>query len=110
MPGPFIEGTEHFPKMEGPADGARAAAYDRLAGAIAANVDATAGLFPPGVSPDPATVGDEIARLVDLPAGQRPFRTSVDYSDYGDQAITAVAEAQKRRLFQRMKLEQLLPA
>ena len=109
MPGPFTDGTEHFPKMEAPADGDRAAAYERLATALAANGEATAGLIPPGVVADPAAVGDDIARLVDLPDGQRPYRTSVDFSDYGDVPATAVIESQKRRLFQRMKLERLLP-
>lgn len=109
MPGPFIRGTEHFPKLEAPADAEVAAAYDRLTEAIAVKEKATAALFPPGADPDPVTVADEIVRIVDLPRGTRPFRVSVDFSDYGDQAITAVAEAQKRRLFRRMGLERLLP-
>lgn len=109
MPGPFTEGTEHFPKMEAPADKARAAAYDRLTDALAANGEVTAGLIPPGVDADPASVGEEIARLVDLPDGRRPYRTAVDFSDYGDVPATAVIESQKRRLFRRMKLERLLP-
>ena len=29
-------------------------------------------------APDPQTVADAVARLVDTPAGERPFRTPVD--------------------------------
>ncbi len=110
MPGPFMQGTEHFPKLEGPADETRSTGYDRLTEALAANGDATAALIAPGVDADPAAVGDEIARLVDLPNNERPYRTAIDFSDYGDVPITAVVESQKRRLFQRLKLERLLPA
>jgi NAD(P)-dependent dehydrogenase (short-subunit alcohol dehydrogenase family) len=74
MPGPFIEGTEHFPKMEAPVDADVAADYDRLTEAIATNEKATAGLFPPGVDADPVAVAEEIARVIDRPRGTRPFR------------------------------------
>ncbi len=110
MPGPFTEGTEHFPKMEPHADAARAQGYDRLANALAANGAATEALIAPGVKADPAAVGDEIARLVELADHERPYRTAVDFSDYGDVPVTAVVESQKRRLFQRLNLESLLPA
>jgi NAD(P)-dependent dehydrogenase (short-subunit alcohol dehydrogenase family) len=108
MPGPFMKGTEHFANAEIPADEEAAKANARLADAIAANGAATAGLFAPGEDPDPITVAHEITRLVALPPADRPYRTSVDFSDYGDQPISAVSDAQRVRLFRRMGFGHLL--
>ena len=55
-------------------------------------------------------VADEIARVLALPAGQRPRRTTVDYSDYGAEAVNAVAEAQTARIFRIIGYDHLLTA
>lgn len=109
MPGPFTQGTAHFPNAGFPADTKVASAYDAEYGAaLAGNGAATESLFPPGVVQDVQAVADEIARVVGLPAGSRPYRSSVDFSDFGDVPVTAVATAQRERLLRRMGLEDTL--
>jgi NAD(P)-dependent dehydrogenase (short-subunit alcohol dehydrogenase family) len=109
MPGPFTQGTAHFPDAGFPADTEVASAYDAEYGeALAGNQAATESLFAPGVQQDVQAVADEIARVVGLPAGSRPYRSSVDFSDFGDLPVTAVATAQRERLLRRMRLEDTL--
>ena len=109
MPGPFTQGTAHFPNAGFPADTDVASAYDADYGpALAANGAATEALFPPGVEQDVQAVADEIARVVALPAGSRPYRSSVDFSDFGDVPVTQVATAQRERLLRRMGLADTL--
>ncbi|GHO56622.1 SDR family oxidoreductase [Ktedonobacter robiniae] len=79
MPGPFTQGTSHFPDATRPADRATTAAYARLDSMVARNEEATSGLFTPGVDAHPQAVADEFVRLVSLPAGTRPLRTVVDF-------------------------------
>jgi Short-chain alcohol dehydrogenase of unknown specificity len=81
MPGPFTQGTEHFPDASHPADTATEAAYSRLDSMVARNEDATSGLFTPGIDANPQAAADEFVRVVSLPAGTRPFRTVVDFSN-----------------------------
>ncbi len=81
MPGPFTQGTEHFPDATRPADTATSAAYARLDGMVARNEEATSSLFTPGVDANPQAVADEFTRIVGLPAGTRPFRSVVDFSN-----------------------------
>ncbi|HEX4248465.1 MAG TPA: SDR family NAD(P)-dependent oxidoreductase [Pseudonocardia sp.] len=109
MPGPFTEGTAHFPNAATPADTDVAAAYDaRYADLLAANETATEGLFGPGVVQDVQAVADEITRIVGLPAGSRPYRSTVDFSDFGDIPVSAVATEMRRRLLTRMGMADLL--
>nr|WP_221380268.1 SDR family oxidoreductase [Actinoplanes polyasparticus] len=108
MPGPFTVGTEHFPNAAGPAEPEVSDRYDLIAAHIARNQAATEGLFPPGVAQDVNQVATEIARIVALPHSQRPYRSSVDFSDFGDLPVTAVATAQRERLMHRMGFTDLL--
>lgn len=81
MPGPFTQGTSHFPDATRPADRATTAAYARLDSMVARNEEATSSLFTPGVDANPQAVADEFVRIVSLPAGRRPFRSVVDFSN-----------------------------
>lgn len=81
MPGPFTEGTEHFPDATHPADAATSAAYARLDEMVARNEEATSSLFTPGIDATPQAVADEFVRIVNMPAGTRPFRAVVDFSN-----------------------------
>lgn len=112
LPGPFTQGTAHFPNAGFPRDEAVTAAYGDLYGeTLAHNGEATEGLFAPGVEQDVQAVADEIARIIALPHGRRPHRSGVDFSDYGDDAVAAVAQAQRSRLLRRMGLaDTLAPA
>ena len=104
MPGPFTQGTAHFPNAEPARDEHLAADYDLIADAVANNGAATESLFAPGVVQDVQAVADEIVRIVDLPHGERPYRSSVDFSDFGDKPVAAVADAQRERLLGRFGL------
>jgi NAD(P)-dependent dehydrogenase (short-subunit alcohol dehydrogenase family) len=109
MPGPFTEGTAHFPNAGFPVDTDVTSAYEPEYGtALARNAAATESLFAPGVVQDVQAVADEIARIIALPAGSRPYRSSVDFSDFGDVPVTAVATAQRERLLRRMGLADTL--
>ena len=108
MPGPFTQGTEHFPNAARAADDDVAAEYDKIADAIANNGAATEALFAPGVVQDVQAVADEIVRIVGLPHGERPYRTSVDFSDFGDVPVSAVSMAQRERLLKRFGLGDVL--
>jgi NAD(P)-dependent dehydrogenase (short-subunit alcohol dehydrogenase family) len=110
MPGVFVDGTEHFPKAEGPADQGRAEAYERLAPYLGRSEQDTRALFPPGTSADPQIVADEVARIVALPAGTRPRRAVADGSDYGAEIVNGAAEELRLRLARRMHLTELVAA
>jgi hypothetical protein len=47
---------------------------------VARNEEATSSLFIPGVDAHPQAVADEFVRIVSLPAGTRPFRSVVDFT------------------------------
>lgn len=108
MPGPFTVGTEHFPQAARADDEATSDAYELIAESLASNGEATASLFAPDVQQDVQAVADEIVRIVGLPHGSRPYRSSVDFSDFGDQPVNAVADAQRARLLTRMGLSDVL--
>lgn len=94
MPGPFTQGTDHFPKAGRAADTDVAEGYKRLDPLVARNEEATASLFGPGTEADPVVVGQEIARILALPYGERPFRSVVDLTDSKvEEAGAAVTEA-----------------
>src|SRR5437899_5600727 len=75
VPGAFTRGTAHFPNAGKPADAATSAAYARYEGVmdqVGARLSALC-----LDNADPQAVADEIARIVALPAGTRPFRSMV---------------------------------
>jgi hypothetical protein len=63
----------------------------------------------PGLTPDVQGVADEIVRVVDLPAGTRPFRTTVDYTGVGDIPVNEAAARSRRQFISRLGFEDLLP-
>jgi len=106
VPGAFTSGTNHFANAGAPADEARAAAYARYAG-LMDQVGARLGaLMPPEA--DPQAVADEVARVVGLPHGQRPFRSVVDFLDDGAAAVTEVAERVREDFAARIGIADLL--
>jgi NAD(P)-dependent dehydrogenase (short-subunit alcohol dehydrogenase family) len=108
MPGAFTRGTEHFPNATQPADDDIAAAYADLDPLMERYGEATGSLFAPGTDPDPVTVAEEIARVLALPRGQRPFRTVVDFTQANVAEVNAIADASARHFIRRMGFEQLL--
>lgn len=108
VPGAYTAGTNHFVHAGVPADAACATEYDKgpyagLPGQIMARLKA----LEPGDA-DVADVAAAIARVVDLPHGQRPFRVHVDPSQDGAEAVNAVGDRVRREMYRNLGLEDLL--
>ncbi len=106
VPGAFTAGTAHFPNAGKPADTATAGAYARYDGLMDQVGAKLSALMPPDA--DPQAVADEIARIVALPAGQRPFRSVVDFLNDGAAEVTEVAERVRVRFAERIGIADLL--
>ncbi|MEV7991260.1 SDR family NAD(P)-dependent oxidoreductase [Streptomyces sp. NPDC086077] len=108
MPGPFTQGTEHFPNAGRTDDAVRADAYAPLDAMVARNEAATEALFPPGVDAHPRAVAEEITRVLALPAGTRPFRTVVDFSQAGVEEVNEVLRRAQEQFVTRLGFGELL--
>jgi NAD(P)-dependent dehydrogenase (short-subunit alcohol dehydrogenase family) len=107
VPGAFTSGTNHFAHSGRPADAAVEAAYEtRYAGLMEQVSQKLAALEPEGA--DAGLVSDEIARIVALPEGERPYRVHIDPSNDGSEEVSAVADRIHREFYARVGLEDLL--
>lgn len=109
VPGAYTSGTNHFTHSGTPDDAHRSAEYDELYGELRRDLDASlAAIFPEGH--DVSEVADEIVRIVDLPAGQRPFRVHIDPSRDGSEVVSAIADRIRSEFYRRVGIADLLPA
>ncbi|MFF3257241.1 SDR family oxidoreductase [Actinacidiphila glaucinigra] len=108
MPGPFTEGTSHFPNASQASDSERAAAYGVFEPMLNRYEEATNGLFPAGVDANPKAVAEEIARILGLPAGTRPFRSVVDFADGRADEVNDIGHKASEEYLRRMGYEELL--
>ncbi|MGW3313522.1 SDR family oxidoreductase [Streptomyces sp. NPDC001073] len=108
MPGPFTEGTSHFPNASHASDSERATAYSVFEPMLNRYEEATNGLFPAGVDASPKAVAQEITRILDLPAGTRPFRSVVDFADGGADEVNDIGHKASEDYLRRMGYEELL--
>ncbi len=107
VPGAFTSGTSHFAHAGTPDDEAVAAQYDNHYGHLMDDVnERLAGILP--ADADVADVAREIRRIVDLPQGQRPFRTHIDPSKDGSEVVSAVADRIRVDFYRRVGLDDLL--
>jgi NAD(P)-dependent dehydrogenase (short-subunit alcohol dehydrogenase family) len=107
VPGAFTAGTDHFANAGKPADAATGAAYDARYEGLMDQIGARlTGLMPPEA--DPAAVAADIARIVSLPHGTRPFRSITDFVDDGATAVTEVAERVRVAFAERIGIADLL--
>ncbi|GLY39087.1 short-chain dehydrogenase/reductase [Amycolatopsis sp. NBRC 101858] len=107
VPGAFTSGTNHFPNSGHPADEAVAAAYEqRYAGLVDHVAEKLAAITP--ADADVATVADELARVVGLPKGERPFRVHIDPSDDGGWLVAEVGDRIRSEFLRRIDLGDLL--
>ncbi len=107
VPGAFTSGTNHFANAAAPADTQLAASYDDRYGDLVAELNSKlAALIPPDA--DVAEVAAVITRVVDMPAGTRPFRTHIDPSRDGSEVVSAVADRIRAEFFHRVGLDDLL--
>lgn len=107
VPGAFTSGTNHFAHAGAPADTERAAAYDERYGDFMAELPSRLARLTPEDA-DANAVAEEIARVVDLPAGRRPLRTHVDPSHDGSEVVSAVADRLRVEFFRRAGIDDLL--
>lgn len=107
VPGSLTSGTNHFASAGTPADEHRASQYvERYPGLLASVAQRLAWLSPPDL--DTSLVSNEIARIVALPAGQRPFRSHVDPANDGSEEVSAVADRVRLEFLTRVELADLL--
>ncbi|MBV8465644.1 MAG: SDR family oxidoreductase [Burkholderiales bacterium] len=106
VPGAFTRGTAHFPNAGQPADKVTADAYARYDG-LMDQVGARLSALTPDHA-DPQAVAEEVARIVSLPAGERPFRSVIDFIDDGAGAVTEVAERVREEFAERIGIADLL--
>jgi NAD(P)-dependent dehydrogenase (short-subunit alcohol dehydrogenase family) len=107
VPGSFTRGTNHFAHSGRPADTAVEAEYEtRYTGLMDQVSQKLAALFPEGA--DVSLVSDEIARIVAMPPGQRPYRVHIDPADDGSAEVSRVADRVRREFYARVALEDLL--
>jgi NAD(P)-dependent dehydrogenase (short-subunit alcohol dehydrogenase family) len=107
VPGSFTSGTNHFAHSGHPADGAVEAEYEtRYTGLMSQVAEKLAALAPEGA--DASLVSDEIARIVALPSGQRPYRVHIDPADDGSEVVSVVADRIRREFLTRVDLADLL--
>lgn len=107
VPGSFTNGTNHFAHAGHPADiGIESDYEDRYPGLMKQVAGKLAALAPAGA--DASLVSDEIARIVALPVGERPYRVHIDPADDGSEAVSEVADRIRREFLTRVDLADLL--
>ena len=107
VPGSFTSGTNHFAHSGRPEDTTVEAEYEtRYAGLMDQVASQLAALAPEGASA--SLVSDEIARIIALPAGERPFRVHIDPADDGSEEVSEVADRIRRAFLTRIDLADLL--
>ncbi|WP_224392469.1 SDR family NAD(P)-dependent oxidoreductase [Pseudonocardia sp. ICBG1293] len=107
VPGSFTTGTNHFANAGRAADTGVAEAYEQHYAGLTDQVGARlAELAPPDA--DPAEVARAMVRVVDTPAGRRPFRVHIDPADDGAEVVNAVGDRVRTEFYRRVGLEDLL--
>ncbi|MEV4005282.1 SDR family NAD(P)-dependent oxidoreductase [Actinomadura sp. NPDC049753] len=107
VPGSFTSGTNHFAHSGHPQDTAVAAEYDEKFPNLMEEVSRKlAALAPAGA--DASLVSEEIARIVALPAGRRPYRVHIDPANDGSEEVSEVADRIHREFLTRVGLADLL--
>jgi NAD(P)-dependent dehydrogenase (short-subunit alcohol dehydrogenase family) len=107
VPGSFTSGTNHFAHAGHAADEPVAAAYEERYAGLLDQVGARLAELSPADA-DPAEVARAIVRVVDTPAGQRPFRVHVDPADDGAEVVNAVGDRVRTEFYRRIGLDDLL--
>lgn len=107
VPGSFTTGTNHFTNAGGPEGAAVAEAYESRYAGLLDQVGARLAELSPADA-DPTEVARQIAAVVDLPKGRRPFRVHIDPADDGAEVVNAVGDRVRREFYRRVGLSDLL--
>jgi NAD(P)-dependent dehydrogenase (short-subunit alcohol dehydrogenase family) len=107
VPGSFTSGTNHFAHAGHAGDETVVDAYEqRYAGLMDQVSQRLAEIAP--ADADPTEVARAMVRIVDAPAGQRPFRVHVDPADDGAAVVNAVGDRIRTEFYRRIGLDDLL--
>ncbi len=107
VPGSFTTGTNHYAHAGHPEDEAVAAEYEAVyAGVMDDLLKRQASLTPPDA--DPHEVARQIARVVDLPRGRRPFRVYIDPAQDGAEEVFRIGDRIRREFYRTVGYEELL--
>lgn len=98
----------HFDNSGHPSDIGRAAEHDAKYGTFMQEIRPKLAALAPADA-DVGVVAKETARLVALPAGQRPFRVHVDPNRNGSEVVAAVADRIRADFYPRLGIDDLLP-
>lgn len=107
VPGSFTKGTEHFATAWSPNDKAVESEYDQRYPGLLREVAARLAALAPAEA-DASLVSAEVARIVALPLGTHPFRSTVDPADDGSRAVSDLADTTRARFLERIDLGDLL--
>jgi NAD(P)-dependent dehydrogenase (short-subunit alcohol dehydrogenase family) len=107
VPGSFTKGTDHFATAWTPDDKEVETEYDTRYPGLLEDVSRRLASLAPADA-DPSLVAAEIARIVALPFGTRPFRSTVDPANDGSQEVSDVADAVRERFLTRIGLADVL--
>jgi NAD(P)-dependent dehydrogenase (short-subunit alcohol dehydrogenase family) len=106
VPGSFTTGTNHYAHAGHPEDKETAGQYDELYGDMADLLAKQAELSPPDA--DPQEVARQVAALVAMPKGQRPFRVYIDPAQDGAEEVFRIGDRIRRDFYRTLGFEQLL--
>ncbi|MDB5581826.1 MAG: hypothetical protein JWR80_7002 [Bradyrhizobium sp.] len=107
VPGAFPTGTNHYANAGHPADGAVEAEYERMYAGIMEEIPARQRALS-DANADPSQVARQIARIVALPKGSRPFRVHIDPMHDGAEEVFDLGDKIRTAFFQRIGFDDLL--
>ncbi|GAA1108148.1 SDR family oxidoreductase [Kribbella jejuensis] len=107
VPGSFTTGTNHFAHAGHPADSETVAAYETLYAGLIDQVGTRLAKLAPSTA-DPTEVARQIARVVDLPKGSRPFRVHIDPVNDGAEEADNLGDRLRAGFYERIELTDLL--
>lgn len=102
MPGAITQGTDHFRNAGHAGDEQVTAQYAELDAMVERTHAAHDSLFEPGSAADPRSVADEIARVIALPTGKKPFRSVIDAAHAGVDHVMAFSDLTREAFVRRL--------